>query len=416
MNILQINTCDLVGGAAQVSYRLHNGYRRRGNDAKLLVGSKQSTDSAVIPLPLSAWGRLLQGFINRVEWRSGWQYLLQLTPLLLRRHTAVQETDIINLHNIHGDYFNLRDVAWLARRKPVVWTLHDMWPLTGHCAHSFDCERWKSGCGRCPDLTIDPAIRRDATAYNWRRKREIYANSRLYIATPCQWLMQKVKQSILGPAIVEARVIPHGVDLAVFHPAGDRQAVRAALGIPIDTVVLLFAANSIRQNIWKDCQTMQAAIVLVAEHLHGRDLLFIALGEDAPTEQVGQAEIHFVPYRKDPEAVARYYQAADVYVHAARADTFPNTVLEALACGAPVVATAVGGIPEQVEDGLTGFLVPPGDAGQMAERIGRLLNDDDLRRDFSRQAAESARRRFDLERQVNDYLTWYRELTTISKG
>ena len=117
-----------------------------------------------------------------------------------------------------------------------------------------------------------------------------------------------------------------------------------------------------------------------------------------------------MPYQKDPKVVARYYQVADVYIHAARADTFPNTVLEALACGTPVVATAVGGIPEQVEDGVTGFLMPPGDAEAMAEAIITLLTDDALRMRLGRNAAEDAQRRFTLNRQVEAYLGWYEEL------
>ena len=155
---------------------------------------------------------------------------------------------------------------------------------------------------------------------------------------------------------------------------------------------------------------MRAAVAQVAECGGGQSVLFIALGEDAPAERIGQTEVHYVPYEEDPKAVARYYQAADVYIHAARADTFPNTVLEALACGTPVVATAVGGIPEQIEDGMTGFLVSPGDSEMMADRIKQLLDHDGLRQQMRQQAAETAQRRFDLERQIHDYLGWYEEI------
>ena len=174
--------------------------------------------------------------------------------------------------------------------------------------------------------------------------------------------------------------------------------------------MLLFTANGIRNNPWKDYQTMRAAIALVAERLQSRQVLFIALGEDAPPERIGKAEIQFIPYQKDPDIVARYYQAADVYIHAARADTFPNTVLEALACGTPVVATAVGGIPEEVKHDYTGFLVSPGDSKEMAMAIIALLRDDNLWKRFRENAVQDARRRFDLRRQVKNYLEWYREI------
>jgi len=439
LRILQVSTSDISGGAGKVATNLFLAHRARGHRAWLAAGHKRSSDPDVFQICDHAdygyWARLWLNLGNALSplvgklrglgwlrnqlhhigqplrlldwWRGvedfnfpGSQRILEIPP---------ERPDVVHCHNLHGGYFDLRALPWLSQQVPVVLTLHDAWLLSGHCAHSFDCERWKTSCGNCPDLTIYPAIRRDATTYNWQRKRKIYAKSRLYVATPCRWLMHKVEQSMLAPYIVEARVIPHGVDLSVFHP-GDRQAVRASLGIRQDARVLLFSANGIRRNIWKDYQTMRAAVAQVAARLPKQRLLFIALGEDAPPEQIGQAEVCFVPYQKDPESVASYYQAADVYVHAARADTFPNTVLEALACGTPVVATSVGGIPEQVEEGVTGFLTPPGDAGAMATRTEQLLSDDALHQRFAAAAVESACRRFNLDRQANDYLAWYQEL------
>lgn len=441
LRILQVSTADIAGGAEKVAWNLFTNYRKRGYAAWLAVGYKRSDDPDVFELPrlrqsvpwarpcwilhgrlaplegrvwgiwrLRYWLRTLAGGRPEIERElgrddfnfPGSRRLLRLPP---------EQPDIVHAHNLHGNYFDLRFLPQLSHQAPVVLTLHDAWLLSGHCAHSFDCERWRTGCGQCPDLTIYPAIRRDATVYNWQRKREIYARSRLYVATPSRWLMRKVEQSILAPAIVEARVIPHGVDLSLFHPA-DKKSVRNRLSIPQDAKVLLFTANGIRRNIWKDYQTMRAAVALVAERLQEQEVLFIALGEDAPSERIGQAEVCFIPYQKDPEAVARYYQAADVYVHAARADTFPNTILEALACGTPVVATAVGGIPEQIEDGVTGFLTPMGNSEMMADRIVRLLTDHDLRRRMGAQAAEIAQRQFDLNRQADEYLAWYQEILT----
>ena len=128
----------------------------------------------------------------------------------------------------------------------------------------------------------------------------------------------------------------------------------------------------------------------------GTKVLCIALGEADPPKRIGDVEIRFVPYQKDPQKVARYYQAADLYLHPARADTFPTTILEALACGTPIVASAVGGIPEQVVEGKTGFLVPVGDARTLAGRGLDLLEDEGRRLRMGREAAEDAARRFGL--------------------
>jgi glycosyltransferase involved in cell wall biosynthesis len=227
--------------------------------------------------------------------------------------------------------------------------------------------------------------------------------------------MKKVEQSMLAPAVVEARVLPNGVDLGIFRP-NDKRAARAVHGISPEATVLLTTGVMLQQNIWKDYQTLRRAVELAAKRLSGQDLLLIVPGEDAPPERTDQVEIRFIPYQDDPRTVAQYYQAADVYVHAAREDTFPTSVLEAMACGTPVVATAVGGIPEQVEDARTGFLVPRGDAQGLADRITQLLSDPVLNRNMGRQAAESARCRFSFDLQVDAYLSWYHELTRDRTG
>lgn len=444
LRILQVSTADIAGGAEKIAWNLFRAYRQRGLPSWLAVGHKSSHDPDILQIPndeyRSRWtrtwmniGNMLSPLVGKVRGAGRVQRCLHLVGQprrlleILHGHEDFdfpatwhllnlppERPDILHCHNLHGGYFDLRALPWLSHQVPTVLTLHDAWLLSGHCAHSFDCERWKTGCGYCPDLTIYPAIKRDATAYNWRRKRDIYARSRLYVATPSHWLMGKVEQSILAPAVIEARVIPCGVDLTIFHP-GDRREARAALGTPRDAKMLLFVGNATRSNPWKDYATLETAVERAAEWLPGERVILVCLGEKRKSERIGRAEAWFIGYQKDPATVAMFYQAADIYVHAAKADTFPSTVLEAVACGTPVVATAVGGIPEQVKDGITGFLVPPGDAGAMAQAIVKLLTDDALRLQLSRNAAEEAQRRFDLNRLVETYLRWYEEILMLNK-
>jgi glycosyltransferase involved in cell wall biosynthesis len=454
LGILQVSTSDIAGGAEKVAWNLFQSCRGRGHNSWLAVGRKRSDDPDVLLIPneevKGRWYRFwsvmnshFQSLDGRM--RGAWAFSCLARGLaepgrFLDECRGIEDfhfpgtwrllglsrlrPNIIHCHNLHGGYFDLRVLPWLSQQVPVILTLHDAWLFSGHCAHSFECERWKTGCGQCPDLSIYPAVRRDATDHNWRRKKSIFARSRLYISAPSQWLMRKVEQSILAPAVVDARVIPNGVDLSVFHPA-DKPAARLALGIPRDVRVLLYTANSIRYNIWKDYQTLTTAVTQLAECLRGPRILLIALGEKAPAQRIGQSEVRFIPYQKDPKVVAGYYQASDVFVHAARVDTFPNTVLEALACGTPVVATAVGGIAEQVKgleiarrlqiaslnqygpNEATGALVPEKDANGMAVCIEQMLTDDALRSRIGKNAARDAQKRFDLERQVTEFLKWY---------
>jgi glycosyltransferase involved in cell wall biosynthesis len=458
LRILQISTVDIGGGAEKVAWNLFRGYRERGYDSWLAVGTKRGDDPDVLQIPRvdsaglwsSYWCQLqrqLDPFQGRGKFVSRAQTALRLLAHPRRElqsrfgledfefpgarqvlQLPPHRPNIVHCHNLHGGYFDPRIIPALSRRVPIVFTLHDAWLLSGHCAHSFECERWKSGCGQCPDLTIYPAIGRDATAWNWRRKNRIYAKSRLHLATPSRWLMRKVEESMLSQAVEQARVIPYGTDLNVFKP-GSKVNSRIRFGLPLEADILIFTANGIRQNIFKDYRTMRSAIAQLAERRSQRPLVFIALGEDAPAERIGPAEVRFVPYQKDPAVVAGYYQAADIYIHSARADTFPNTVLEALACGTPVVATAVGGIPEQIKSlrlldcrmsaaqpkgydlhEATGMLVAPGDPKMMAVSIEQILDNDTMRRRLGENAAKDAATRFDLQREVNNYLSWYEEL------
>ena len=322
--------------------------------------------------------------------------------------SAATSAQILHLHNLHGSYFDLRALPALSRQVPTVVTLHDEWMLTGHCAASMECPRWQTGCGSCPDLKRSPSIRRDATAFNWQRKRMIYEQSRLHVVTPSRALMANVTSSILAKAVASARVIPHGIDLSVFHP-GDRNEARQALGLPQASKILLFSAQGTLDNPYKDFRTLRNALAIIAQQPEAQDLLLIALGKEAPAEQIGGVELRFVPYQEDPRMVARYCQAADIYVHASKAESWGLAVTEAMACGLPVVASAVGGIPDQVQESVTGFLVEPGNAEQMADRVKCLLLDQSRRLAFSRAAGAVARTKFGLSRMVDDYLKLYNQ-------
>ena len=439
MTILQVNTQDARGGAEQIARMLHHAYRARGHRAFLAVGVKHAqADDGVFGIPYHRYPTLWQ--------RVCWKLRRELTPHLAQRHAAAvndvlktMETlpqqaaamrgrefmnfpatahlleltparpDMLHCHNLHGHYFDVRTLPRSCQQMPVMLTLHDAWLLSGHCAHSFDCERWKIGCGHCPNLAIYPAIRRDATRANWRRKQAIFRRCRLYVAAPSQWLLHKAAASLLAPAIVESRVIPNGVNLSIFRPA-EQAVVRAQLGLPADTTILLFAAHRLRANQFKDYATIQQAMFALQSTSLASRLLLLVMGEDGAEERFGEIALRWIPYQDAPAAVARYYQAADLYLHAAHADTFPNSVIESLACGTPVVATAVGGIPEQIDDQQTGMLVPPGDADAMAAAIAALLAQPSRLQAMRRQASSSAARRFDAERMADAYLTWYQDI------
>lgn len=436
-----MSAADHGGGAAAVAHDLHHGYAARGHRAWRVVGHKHTADRHVLVLPdddrpafrltgYSALQAALRNLAGRFPDRG---FGLASRALRLATHPAARrardgghedfdfpgtrallglngrEPDIIQAHNLHGGFFDLRQLEAISARVPTVVTLHDMWMLTGHCAHSLGCGRWISGCGQCPDLTLDPAIRRDATAANWRGKQAIYARSRLHVAVPSRWLRDRVIQSMLGPHVRDLRVIPNGIATSVFHPA-DRRAARRALGLPADQRIVLLTTGS-RGSMWKDDRTLRATMARVHAHAPTAATLFIAVGRESAVSDAGPARTRSIPFQRDPRVMARYYQAADLYLHAARADTFPLAVLESMGCGTPVIATDVGGISEQIEAGCdTGVLVSEGDAEAMAGAAIALLLDDGARHALGERAAARTRTAFDVDRQVGAYLDWFQEL------
>jgi glycosyltransferase involved in cell wall biosynthesis len=422
VKVLLINTSDAGGGAQEIGARLMRELRARGHEATMAVGHRVGDEPGVEVIPNwearnpVARGAAHLAHVTGRDWirrageplrtarvlRGQEDFSFPGTWKLLRRLRA-SPPDVIHAHNLHGGYFDLRALPELSRIAPLVLTLHDMWLMTGHVAHSFDCERWRTGCGNCPYLDAYAPVPRDRTAWNWQRKRALYSESRLHVATPSEWLHTRVGDSMLTAGLEESRVIPNGVDLDRFSP-GDRGEARRRLGLPADARVLLFAANSTRSNEFKDFATLERAL----ERL-GSEVIAVSVGEAGESRRIGSAELRMVEPQSD---LTPWYRAADLYVHPARADTFPTTVLEALASGLPVVASAVGGIPELVMEGETGHLVPVGDAQAMAGAIDSLLTDPERRSAMAAAARADAVERFDARRMVNAYVDWYESLSS----
>ena len=405
-SVLQVNTSDTGGGAESVALELHRRYRSRGIDAWLAVGFPRTGEEGVLALGrgrsrrrrvLSDPAVLLDVARGHEDFRFPVSHgTLELPPKV---------PDVLHLHNLHGGYFDLRALPALSARVPVVVTLHDAWLLTGHCAHPFDCERWLEACGECPYLDTYPPLLRDGTAFNLARKRALYAKSSITAVTPSRWLMEMVERSVLSAAATRAVVIPNGIDLAVFSP-GDREEARRALGVRAGAKLVVFAAEGGRANEFRDMSMLERALERLATG--SLEVEVVVLGDTDPRSgRHGRWPVNSVG-RVEAREVAQWLRAADVYVHPSRADTFPNGVLEALACGTPVIASSVGGIPEQIGEG--GVLVPPGDDAQLAHELELMLTDPARRDGMGATAAAEARMRFDAERQVNAYLELYDEL------
>lgn len=442
MNIVQISTADIGGGAENIALSLHGAYKNAGHSSRLVVGSKRSNDVDIIDLQndryRSPWSQYLTRIGNRlspIQDAGGSATLARFLRNGLgqpRRALDIRQgkenfdfpgtwrvfdlltasPDLVHCHNLHGSYFDLRALPWLSRRLPVFFTLHDPWLITGHCALPNHCERWRTGCGQCPDLSIYPAVKRDATAYNWRRKRDIFSQSDLYIAAPSKWLMRMVEDSILAPAVREARVIYNGVNTEIFQP-GPQNEARRRLKLPLDARIILFSANhGLRNNQKNPSLLIKAFQELTSGSAGGDDIFLLVLGqspETAPPE-LPKDRLIFRPFISEKSVIADYYRAADLLAYPSLADNCPMAIIEGMACGLPVVASAVGGIPELIDDGKTGFLVDRDDVAGFRSALALLTENERLRESVGKAAQLVVEARFDQRKMAQTYGDWYAEV------
>lgn len=396
LNLLHLNGYDVHGGAERICSQLITRQKLAGNSASLLVGRRSGLQSESVPI-------LRQPKLEIHAAPDFPDYDIAGSFDLLR-HPLVGGADVLHLHNAYGGWLNPWVLPALSHFRPLVWTLHDMQPLSGYCSHSLGCERWATGCGQCPDLTLPgPSLKTDITAELWRDKALISSLSRFNLVACCEWGRANVDRSLLGQHPVE--VIPNGVDTAVFAPR-DRSEARRRLGVPDDVLVLGGVASvGTLSHPWKGGSYLVGALKILAEQ--GVKPLLLNVGSQSTSEIPGVIDIPFVD---GPVQLSWIYAAMDVFVFPSIAENMPLSTLEAMACGLPVIASNVGGIPEQISNGVNGILVPARDSLELANAISLLLRDNELRKRLGESARERVVREFDFGICASRYQSIYDRL------
>jgi glycosyltransferase involved in cell wall biosynthesis/MoaA/NifB/PqqE/SkfB family radical SAM enzyme len=395
LRIVHINTHDIAGGAAKVAWRLAEAQRACGHDARLLVGSKMDNSEHSTLFDPEA-----DSSVRGESWRGGLLFYEFQGSHNLVHNPRIRESDVVHLHNLHGDFFNYFSIPLLSHLKPVVWTLHDMQSFTGHCAHSFECQRWEVGCGSCPRLDIEPAVTIDRTREMLAHKHAIYDHSALSIVCPSVWLRDKVKHSVLSGHQID--YIPNGVDTLVFKPYHKAMS-RQRFNLPMDAILIGATAHGGSfANQWKGGDaTMSVLREILPRH---SNVHFVNIGSSEPS---GTARIINIPHLYNEPSLAEAYSCLDFMLYTPVADNCPLVVLEALSCGVPLVTTRTGGVPELVQDGVEGFVVPGRNIERLVKCVDELIAAAHLRSFFSSNAREKAVSCFDHLHIADRYDTLY---------
>jgi glycosyltransferase involved in cell wall biosynthesis len=409
---LLLNCEDSRGGAARAAFRLHQGLRRIGVDARMLVQIKHG-DDAWVTGPKSVIGKVL----NRLR------PAMDLLPVLAypqrtqgvyypgwlpeRNAARVRELapTILHLHWITGGFLNVSSLKRM--HFPLVWTLHDMWAFTGGCHYDDGCGRYRQPCGSCPVLAS--RARYDLSWLNWQRKRRAYRGLQLHVVAPSRWLAQEARASQLLGAF-PVHVIPNGLDLDQYRPL-DRGYARELLGLPSDRKLILFGATTGTSDPRKGFAHLQPALAQLAAGWRGHALTAVVFGASTPLQppELGMPSV-YMGSLGDDVALALLYSAADVYVAPSVQENLSNTVMEALACGTPCVAFDIGGMPDMVEHRRNGYLARAFEAADLAAGIRWVIEDEARWRELSARARAKVMEEFELVRIAQRHLDLYGEV------
>lgn len=433
LNILTLNAEIGGGGANQIALNLSNAFQQKGHDTKIITrDSNLSFDNICLINNDRYRNRSFRLFkkLGQISLKKNYpllpnffQFLSEVSePRRLFRNAMGREDfdfpgtkhlsniagfdpDLIHAHNLHSDFFDLRELPYYSNKFPFFLTLHDCWTFTGHCCHFFDCERWKKNCGKCPHLDIPINLERDGTRDNLALKRKLYSNSKIHIATPSKWLANHVTQSILSPAIRSITVIPNGVDQNIFTPA-EKIKARKELNIPEQDFVISFSCNSPSKNPWKNYGLIEKIVQILANSPKFKNITFLIMGEKGEPKSYNHIRLKKLGWLQEKQKVAIVYQASDIYLHPSNADTYPNVILEAMSCGTPVFASNVGGIPEQITDQTDGRILP-NQAETFASAIKEIMIDDEKCNNFAKQSLCKARMLFNESDMISKYHDWF---------
>lgn len=340
VKVVQISTFSYKA-AGNIMMNLHRAMMKNGIDSYVVWGRGRKAENDHEYFMDDSWGVKLHGVYTRITDKTGFASTLSTRKLL--NWLDEIEPDIIHLHCIHGYFINISLLFTYIKEKniKVIWTQHDCWAFTGHCAY-FDacgCEKWKTGCHDCEQLTTYPASRlMDNSKWNWKTKKELFTGANVTVVTPCEWLSELVKISFLREYPI--RVIYNGIDTNVFKPT--KSYFKKKNEIEAKKMILGVASE------WTERKGLRDFIEL-DEMLDKKEYVIVLVGVSKKQVENLPKDIIALNRTNNIKELVEIYSAADVYFNPTYEDNFPTTNLEATACGTPVITYDTGGSPESVD-------------------------------------------------------------------
>ena len=420
MRVLIVNTSERTGGAAVAAHRLMDALNNHGVKATMLVGDRsggkiQTSSLAVVSLK-GRWRQL---------WNFLWERLVIFFHLHLRRKhlfeldianagtditrlRVFQEADVIHLHWINQGMLSLDGIRKILRSgKPVVWTMHDMWPATAICHLTLGCDNFKTACHHCKYLPGGGGTN-DLSARVWHRKQAVLNGQSVSFVACSRWLEEEARQSAL---LMEQKItnIPSPIDTYIYK-VGNKSEARQRLGLPQDKQVLLFVSQRVTNHNKGMDYVVEACLLMVKQYPDMQERATIAIlgGHAEEVSDLLPFEAYPLGYISEEHRIVDVYNAADVFVLPSLSENLPNTIMEAMACGVPCVGFKVGGIPEEIDHQKNGYVAAYRDAQDLARGLHWVLAEADYEA-LSKAAVTKVKRCYSQQSVALKYTEVYNE-------
>ena len=407
MKILYVSSHDLMGQQFN-GYLLLNAIRKMGIDARMYVHHSQVDRPDVVYHPNSRSGLFLNDTLSRVEKGFSFHGILPTHSGDIVKNSFYKEADIVHLQLIHASQFlSLLSLPSMGRQKKLVLTLHDPWMLTGHCVHPMECERWKIGCGACPDLERPFPIKKDTTAITWKIKQMVMQRTNIHLVVASRWMECMVAESPIL-AHLPRSVIPFGLDTQDFKPL-DKKTCKRALGIPEGHFAVAFRA--VPFSPFKGVEYIEEALLNISSN---RPICLIAFDSVGLVPNLAKKfKIIELGWMNESAKIAQALNAADVFLMPSIAEAFGMMAVESIACGTPVIVFEGTALPSVIQAPRGGIAVPSKDWKAIKEALEVLIKDTELYENLVRNGLEIVSEEYTIDNYVARHLDLYNQLIAL---
>lgn len=411
IKVLHINNSDLNGGAAKAAYRIHKALLNNGVSSNMLVVNKKSDEYNIIQCSNSSMTRFLDKLRAKLDNEIKKIYDVKKdipwSVGLLNNNRIVEfinssKYDIIHFHWINNATISINDIQKI--RKPIVWTMHDMWAFTGGCHYTGNCTLYMHNCEKCNYLKNGKYT--FLSKYLWFKKKRSYYNKNIFYVSPSKWLLECARKSTL---LLNEKIynIPNCINLNIYKPI-DKKNAREILNLDLNKKYILFGAIHSTIDNRKGFDLLIGALNELKKYNKFDNLALLVFGASKPEIDILDSfEIIYFGKCEDDYTLNLIYNSADVFVAPSREDNLPNTIVEALSCGIPCVGFEIGGIPDMIKHMENGYLAKPFSISDLSQGIIFAIDNFEY---LTKNARISANNMFSMKRVSQMYKDIYMEI------